>query len=350
MTGRGIDQILPYPSNPRIHELYVKDAREYIEIAEAKNGPIPRSVNFDYIWGAALKHLTKFAPDLRIINLETTITSSEDFWRGKGINYRMNPKNISCITSAKIDCCSLANNHILDWGYSGLRETLQTLEHVGISYAGAGQNIREAQAPAFLQVGKIRVLLFSFGSQSSGIPPNWTGTGINLIDEQSPDDIQSIVRMVKNAKQENSIVVASIHWGPNWGYEVTEEQHLFAHKLIDEAGVDLIHGHSSHHPKGMEVYKNRLILYGCGDFLNDYEGIASYESFRGDLGLMYFASLEETGALSSLQMVPTQIKHFKVNNTSMQDQKWLRKVLDRECEKLGCHVEFSQGFLTLKWS
>ena len=91
MIGRGIDQILPYPSNPRIHEPYVKDAREYVEIAENKNGLIPRPVRFDYIWGDALKHFAKLTPDLRIINLETSITSSEDFWR-KGINYRMNNK------------------------------------------------------------------------------------------------------------------------------------------------------------------------------------------------------------------------------------------------------------------
>ena len=354
MTGRAIDQILPYPSNPRIHEPYVKDARKYLEIAEGKNGPIPKPVSFDYIWGNALKHLTKLAPDLRIINLETSITSSEDFWR-KGINYRMNPRNIPCITFAKIDCCSLANNHILDWSYSGLRETLENLNRVGVRYAGAGNNIEEATSPAIMQVStKGRLLVFSFGSPSSGVSPDWAATakmpGVNFTDEQSPNKVQRIRAMVEGVKRENDLIIVSIHWGPNWGYEVSEEQRMFAHRLIDEAGVDLIHGHSSHHPKGIEVYNNRVILYGCGDFLNDYEGIASYESFRGDLGLMYFASLEEkTGELSSLRMVPTQIKHFRVNDASMQDQQWLRQVLDRECEKLGCHVEFSQGLLALEW-
>lgn len=92
MTGRGIDQILPYPNNPVVYEPYVKDAREYVKLAEEKNGAIPKPVNFDYIWGDALNHLERLAPDLRIINLETSITASEEYWRGKQINYRMNPK------------------------------------------------------------------------------------------------------------------------------------------------------------------------------------------------------------------------------------------------------------------
>lgn len=80
---------------------------------------------------------------------------------------------------------------------------------------------------------------------------------------------------------------------------------MFAHRLIDEAGVDIIHGHSSHHVKAIEVYKDKLILYGCGDFLNDYEGIGGYEEFRADLALMYFATVEpSTGKVFDLHMTP----------------------------------------------
>jgi poly-gamma-glutamate capsule biosynthesis protein CapA/YwtB (metallophosphatase superfamily) len=100
MTGRGIDQILPYPNNPVVYEPYVKDAREYVRFAEEKNGEIPKPVNFDYIWGDALNNLERLAPDLRIINLETSITASEEYWRGKQINYRMNPKNTSCLAAS----------------------------------------------------------------------------------------------------------------------------------------------------------------------------------------------------------------------------------------------------------
>ena len=106
----------------------MKDARGYVKIAERVNGPIPRSVAHAYIWGDALEELERTAPDLRIINLETSVTKSDDYWKGKQIHYRMHPENIDCITEAKIDVCSLANNHVLDWGYAGLEETLETLK------------------------------------------------------------------------------------------------------------------------------------------------------------------------------------------------------------------------------
>src|SRR5215467_6347244 len=103
MTGRGIDQVLPHPVNPILYEPYVRDAREYVELAEAAHGPIPRPVSFDYIWGDALDELECAATDFRIINFETSITTSDEACP-KDINYRMHPANTPCITSARIDC------------------------------------------------------------------------------------------------------------------------------------------------------------------------------------------------------------------------------------------------------
>ena len=100
MTGRGIDQVLPHPGDPQIHEYYMKSALGYVDIAEEVNGPIPRPVDFSYIWGDALGELDRMAPDLRIINLETSVTTSDDFWPHNGINYRMHPENVSCISAA----------------------------------------------------------------------------------------------------------------------------------------------------------------------------------------------------------------------------------------------------------
>jgi poly-gamma-glutamate synthesis protein (capsule biosynthesis protein) len=114
MTGRGIDQVLPHPSPPVIYEPYLKNARGYVEIAEEANGPIPQPVDFSYIWGDALDEWKRVRPDLRIINLETSVAKSGDYWKGKEINYRMSPENIPCITAAEVDYCFLANNHILD--------------------------------------------------------------------------------------------------------------------------------------------------------------------------------------------------------------------------------------------
>jgi poly-gamma-glutamate synthesis protein (capsule biosynthesis protein) len=355
MTGRGVDQVMPHPSNPRIYEPSVSSAAVYVELAERVNGPIPKPVSFAYVWGDTLAEFERVSPDVRIVNLETSVTTSEERLP-KGINYRMHPDNVPCFTAARIDCCALANNHVLDWGKAGLEETLETLRKAGLKTAGAGRDDQEAAAPAIIEVeGKGRVIVFSFGSGTSGIPASWAATskspGVHLLPDLSEATADSIARRVRAVRRERDIVVASIHWGENWGYRIPPEQRSFARELIDAAGVDIVHGHSSHHAKGIEVHAGRPILYGCGDFLSDYEGISGYEGFRNDLSLMYFPSMDpSTGKLVRLEMTPLQIRRFRLNRVAQEDALWLRDVLKREGEKLGTGVELNEnGTLTLDW-
>lgn len=340
MTGRGIDQILPYPSRPGIYESYLKSARDYVAIAEEKSGPIPRQAPFNYIWGDALIELKLLAPDFRIINLETAITSSESYWPFKGINYRMHPQNTPCLSVAEIDACVLANNHVIDWGYEGLAETLSTLKNHGIGYVGAGADSAQAETPLILDIpSKGRVLLYAYGHRSSGVPSAWRADvkrpGIALLESLNNSAISRIAADISARKQQGDLVVFSIHWGGNWGYEIPSEQRRFAHGLIDEAGVNIVHGHSSHHPKGIELYHGAPIFYGCGDFLNDYEGIGRYNEFRDDLTLAYFVTLNpSTGCVSRVAMTPLQIHKFRLQYPSQQDQQWLQKTMLRECSYL----------------
>jgi poly-gamma-glutamate capsule biosynthesis protein CapA/YwtB (metallophosphatase superfamily) len=348
MTGRGIDQILPHPGNPFIPEPYLTSAKGYVHLAEQVNAIVPKPVSFFYIWGDALKEWARIKPDLKLINLETSITQSDEFWRNKAVCYRMHPDNINCLTAAKIDYCSLANNHVLDWGYLGLKETLATLKRANIKAAGAGLNLQEAEAPAIMKIrNKGRAIAFSFGLSTSGIPFSWAATsdrpGVNLLKNLSTCTVEYIKNKVQQVKQSGDVVIASIHWGKNWGYEIPNEQIEFAHQLIERANIDIIHGHSSHHVKGIEVYRDRLIIYGCGDFLNDYEGIAGYETFRDDLSLMYFATIDlATGKLINLQMIPTQIKHFRIHRAARVDALWLKNILTREGERFNTGVKLNQ--------
>lgn len=344
MTGRGIDQVLPYPGNPRIYESYMTSAKGYVRLTEEVNGPIPKPVDFAYIWGDALEEFRSANPDVRIINLETAVTASPEFWRGKGIHYRMQPRNIPCISAANIDCCVLANNHVLDWGYGGLMETLVALSAAKLKAAGAGRNLSEAEAPAIIEVaGKGRVLVFGFGHESSGIPRQWGARsdrpGVNLLPDLSGDTVRRIAKRISALKRKGDWVVASIHWGGNWGYGVSSAQREFAHRLIDQAQVDVVHGHSSHHPKGVEVYRGKPILFDCGDFLNDYEGISGYEQFRGDLALMYFVTMDlATGKMAGLVMTPMQIRRFRLSYAHPDDVHWLQQVMDRESRLLGARI------------
>jgi poly-gamma-glutamate synthesis protein (capsule biosynthesis protein) len=356
MTGRGVDQVFPHPGDPLIHEYYMKSALGYVDIAEEVNGPIPRPVDFSYIWGDALGELDGKAPDLRIINLETSVTTSNDFWPRKGIHYRMHPDNTPAINAAGIDCCVLANNHVLDWGYPGLEETLDTLREAGLQTPGAGRKLEQARTPAIFDLGeKGRVIVFSLASETSGVPSSWAAThdkaGVNFITDFSPASVNEIADQVRALKQADDIVVLSIHWGSNWGYEVPFDQREFAHQLIDKAAIDVIHGHSSHHPRGIEVYRNKPIIYGCGDFINDYEGISGHESFRDDLSLMYFLDIDPAnGKLIGLEMVPHQMRKFRLNQASKQDVVWLKNTLHREGQKFNTRVDLNKdGVLALRW-
>ena len=356
MTGRGIDQILPHPSAPHIYEPYLRDARRYVELAERVNGPIPIPADFAYVWGDALVVLERMAPDLRLINLETSITTSNDYWQGKGINYRMHPANIPTLGTARIDVCALANNHVLDWGYAGLAETLRTLHEADISSAGAGRDLAEAAEPAVMEVsGKGRVLVFSFGAESSGIPACWAAgadrPGVNLLPDLSAETLRPLQGRIRAMKRSGDLVVASLHWGGNWGYEIPRQQQEFAHRLVDWAGVDIVHGHSSHHVKGIEVYHGKPIIYGCGDFINDYEGISGNEQYRGELSLMYFVRMEPvTGTLAALTMVPTRMKQFRIQRASQAEAEWLRATLEWEGKKFGTRVELAaDATLSLRW-
>jgi poly-gamma-glutamate synthesis protein (capsule biosynthesis protein) len=355
MTGRGIDQILPHPGVPALYESYVRDAREYVRLAEDAHGPIPRPVDFSYVWGDALVEMDRAGADVRIINLETAVTESEDYWPDKPVLYRMRPRNVGCLTAARVSCCSLANNHLLDWGGEGLQETLRTLDAAGIAHAGAGRDAAEAASSAALDVaGKGRALIFSFGSPTSGVPREWAATGdrpgVNLLEDLSEETASHLADRMLAGTSSGDVVVASIHWGGNWGYHVSDEQISFAHRLIDE-GVSIVHGHSSHHVKTAEVYRERLILYGCGDFLSDYEGIGGYEQFRGDLTLMYLLEVDpRQGRLLKARLVPMQIRRFRLNRASAEDSQWLCDLLNRLGAPFGTRARLeSDHSLTLQW-
>ena len=355
MTGRGIDQALPASVDPVLYEPYVKGARKYLLLAEKASGEIKTPLSYEHIWGDALEVWKRANPDLKLINLETSITTHEEPWPGKGINYRMHPENVEVLSVAGIDHASLANNHTLDWKRPGLQETMNTLKSAGIKFSGVGDNIVEAKEPSIFATEKGRVLVFSYGSPTSGIPIAWAAgsdlSGVNLLPDLNSRTVEEIEELVSPFKEAGDLAVFSVHWGGNWGYDVAGAQREFAHQLIDRTGIDVIFGHSSHHPMGIELYKDKLIIYGAGDFFNDYEGIGGHEAYRGELTLMYFPQFDMgSGELTAMELVPMEIEKFKLNNASPEDVEWLQARLNREGGKFGTAVQQTEpGSLWLEW-
>jgi len=344
MTGRGVDQILPAPGDPRLWEGYVHDARTYVDLATAAHGPIPAPVDVGWPWGDALPVMESC--DLRVLNVETSITTVDLPVPGKAVHYRMSPGNVGCLAVARPDACGLANNHVLDFGVPGLEQTLDVLARRGLRGVGAGRDEAEAWRPLELAAGARRGWVWSIGASDSGIATTWAALpdrpGVAFVGGLSSGACDSLCDRVRRTKRAGDLAVVSVHWGSNWGYGVPRHHVRFAHRLV-EAGVGVVHGHSSHHPRPVEVYRGRLVLYGCGDLVNDYEGISSHAEFRDDLRPLYVVSLGHDGRLRELSVAIFQARRMRLRRAADADVRWLASTLTRAGHRFGTRLDAETG-------
>ncbi len=330
MTGRTIDQLFAVHNLDDFGKTKHIPSQKYHAWSASLYGAESVPVGHNYIWGTALDIFNIAKPDFRLINLEVAITQSDD-WERKDFNFRMHPANTPCLSAASIDCCSLANNHILDFGRAGLEETIHSLQTAGIGYTGAGSNSDVAQKPyVHLLPDGGRILVFSWGFPDSGIFPHWqaekTSPGVNYVANFSKKSAQYMVNQINIYRKPGDIIIASLHWGKNWISAIPAAHRRLAHYLIDNGSVSIIHGHSSHHPTGIEIYKNRPIFYGCGDLINDYEGNPKYRPLKHHLGLLYFIDInKKTGVLQDFKIVPVQRRRFRLEAALSSDFEWLSR-------------------------
>ncbi|MFD3943288.1 CapA family protein [Streptomyces sp. NPDC058579] len=347
MLGRGVDQILPHPGDPALRERYVHDARSYVALAEAVNGPIPHRADFTYPWGVALDALDVAAPDVRVTNLETAVTTSDENAPGKAVHYRMHPDNVPCLTAVRPDVCVLANNHVLDHGRGGLADTLDTLAKHGVRTVGAGEDAETAARPAIVDLpGGGRLVAYALGMASSGIPRDWAATaghsGVHYAAGPTATAAGRLLARIREAKRPGDLVLVSLHWGSNWGYALSGGDVAYGRALID-AGADVVHGHSSHHPRPLEVHRGKLVLHGCGDLINDYEGITGYEQYRDDLRLLYLVSVRpDDGRLQEVRIIPLRARRMRLEHAPGRDARWLHDVLGRTSRPLGARVDLDE--------
>lgn len=356
MLGRGIDRIMPTSVDPVLYEPYVRTAERYVELAEQEHGAIPRSVSPAYVWGDALEELERVNPAVSIGNLETSITDNGDPWPTKGIHYRMHPDNVGVLEQPGFDVLSLANNHVLDWGPQGLVETVRTLEDAELRFAGAGLDTKQAQAPVVVDAAdehRIRVVAVAF--PDSGVPYTWASSndapGVFVLPDYSEDSIDELVEHISSVTARDNITIVSVHWGDNWGYRVEPDHLHTAHRLIDDAGVDIIHGHSSHHPRPIEVYNRRLILYGCGDLVNDYEGIGGRERYHPEISAIYFPEVDHhDGSSVGCRLSVFRMERFALEKACEEESARLGRTLGRVSEQFGVRAEHDgENRLSLRW-
>jgi poly-gamma-glutamate capsule biosynthesis protein CapA/YwtB (metallophosphatase superfamily) len=264
---------------------------------------------YDYPFGNMIQFLKK--NDLNIVNLETTLTTSKNKV-SKVFNFKADPEKVQSLKNAHIGVVNLANNHILDFSKEGLFETLTTLKQAGISYVGAGHNILQAKEPTIVNIKNIRIGIMGYTDNE----PGWIATddrpGTNYI---QIGNIGQIKKDIENIRSKVDLLIISLHWGPNMRETPSKNFRDFAHALVD-VGVDIIHGHSAHVVQGIEIYKNKLILYDTGDFVDDY---MVGPNLRNDHTFLFNVTVKKD-QIKYLSLIPALITDMQVNVATGEDR------------------------------
>lgn len=267
------------------------------------------SVGYTYPWGNLRDVLRR--TDLNVANLETTLTTSDEA-ADKIFTFRAAPDRVEVLREARIDVCNLANNHTLDFGVSGLIETVEALDSVGIHHVGAGRTAEEARAPVAVERLGVTVGVLGYTDNM----PEWAAErdrpGTRVIDVEN--DVPSVAADVRALRERADVVIVSLHWGPNMRMRPSQAFQRLAHAVID-AGAAVLHGHSAHVFQGIEVRGSGVILYDTGDFIDDY---AVDPRLRKDLSFLFLAQVGRRG-VETLELIPVRIANLQVNRATGDD-------------------------------
>ncbi|HVB74877.1 MAG TPA: CapA family protein [Ktedonobacteraceae bacterium] len=291
-----------------------------------------------YPWGDTLPLFHE--ADMRLCNLECALSDGGIPWSAtpKMFHFRSDAQNVETLATAHIDAVSLANNHVLDFDEEGLLHMLSTLKEAGIRYAGAGATFREASAPAIWTVKERTIGLLALTDNE----PAWAATDeqpgvwyvpIALQDKRAKELFEA-VRRIRAAVD---VLIVSAHWGPNWGYDPPAEHIPFAHALVD-AGADVVFGHSGHVVRGIELYKDKPILYCTGNFIDDY---AVDEVERNDQSCVFVLEIEGA-AISRLRLYPTIIRQFQARRAQHDERRVIAATMRKLCAKLHTATKWNE--------
>lgn len=245
--------------------------------------------------------------DLNIGNLETTLTTS-DKKVPKVFNFKAHPGAVDVLKLGNISVVSLANNHSKDFADEGLLETMQVLKSAGVGFVGVGKNSQQAKKPLIVTIKGMSIGIIG----ATDNEPSWKATeydpGTFYVSFETQDGYEELLDVIKTLKATVDMCIVSLHWGPNMR-DFPLQAHIEAAHAMIEAGADIIHGHSSHVFQGIEIYKNKLILYDTGDFIDDY---AVNDVVRNDLSCLVRV-LVQNKRVSGVEIIPLAITAMHVN-------------------------------------
>ena len=301
----------------------------------------------EVVWGTTLERLRSF--DGLVINLECCLSTRGEPWRRtyRPFHFRADPDwSIPALERAGVDCCALANNHVLDFEEPALRDTLAHLDEAGIARVGAGETLEEALEPAVFTVGDWTVAVVSFTDNvpAYGAGEDSPGTAYVEIGVEDAETRRRVAEALDRARRADpDLLVASLHWGPNMVERPSDSFRRFGRWLV-EAGADVVHGHSAHVFHGVEVHEGRPIVYDAGDFVDDY---AVDERLRNDRGFLFELSIDSDGRPSELRMHPTEIDDCAVHLADPEAAAWSRERMRTLSAELGTSFDRDGAALVL---
>lgn len=236
---------------------------------------------------------------LAFCNLECPITS-----QGVPLNkiycFQADTTFFNGLKNSGLNIFSLANNHTIDWGRNGLMETKQIIERNNLYAVGAGENQKEARSATIVMKNDLRFAFFAYVEMAlEGI--------VWMEDKAGPAQatIEEIVDEIKGVRDAVDFIIVSFHWGIENQRYPTINQIQWAHKVVD-AGADLVIGHHPHVLQGIEIYKNRFILYSLGNFIFDQNKLYQCQS-----GI--FSCIFKKGKIDSVSFLPVWLNRFCPN-------------------------------------
>lgn len=258
--------------------------------------PLFRRTGYDYPFAAISATLRQ--GDLNIGNLESPIARVGEEYAGKKFRFRADPAAAAALQRAGFSHLSLANNHILDFGPGGLRETMATLDGLGISHAGAGPDLGSARQESIVTVRGVRIALLAY---SLTYPAEFYAGGDRA--GTAPGYENYYRADIARARKSSDYVVVSFHWGAECAEFPKDYQRVTAHRAID-AGADVILGHHPHVLQGIEYYKSGVIFYSLGNF--------AFASRSGKADRSMIARITLDNGISAVEVIPLNVLYSEV--------------------------------------
>lgn len=299
------------------------------------------------VWGSTRSRLQEL--DALVGNLECCVSDRGTRWPDKVYYFRADPEfAVSALEAAGTGFVSLANNHVLDYGERALRDTTQHLADAGIAHAGAGTDRDAALEPAVFEAGGLTVAAFGLTDQAPefGAGASTPGTAFAPLDPFAPATRSMVGDVLdRAAEHEPDLVVASLHWGPNWETEPRGVHERFGRWLI-ERGVDVVYGHSAHVLQGVEVYRGAPIIYDAGDFVDDYISYRDREGVFNKRSALFEVVVRD-GDLAELVVEPTEIVDEAATLADDGVAEWVHETLVERSAAFGTNTEVNDGRLTV---